>query len=178
MECKKALVEAGGDVEEAQTLLRKKGVAIAQKKAGRATSEGQVGQYIHFGGKIGVLAEINCETDFVARNEDFQNFVREICLHIAAANPKYISRDEVPEELIAQERGIAEAQAEGKPPVAVQKIVEGKLDKFFSQICLLEQPYVKSENNQTVKQFLEEMVTKIGENLVIRRFARFQVGEE
>ena len=143
LDCKKALVEANGNIEEATTILRKKGAASAAKKADRTTKEGLIHSYIHVGGKVGVLIEVNCETDFVARNDDFKTFVNDLCLQIAAANPLYVSRDQVPEADLAKERDIATAQVQGKPPAAIQKIVEGKLEKFFSNICLLDQPFVK-----------------------------------
>ncbi len=175
LDCKKALTEANGNVEEATTILRKKGAATAAKKADRATNQGLIESYIHVGGKVGVLLEVNCETDFVARNEDFKQFCKDVCLQIAAANPLYVSRDQVPEADLAKEREIAAAQVQGKPPAAVQKIVEGKLDKFYSTICLLDQPFVKLPE-KTVKDVLTEKITKIGENLQIRRFTRYQLG--
>ena len=175
LDCKKALTEANGSVEEAITILRKKGAASAAKKAERATKEGLVESYIHVGGKVGVLIEVNCETDFVARNEDFRTFVKDLCLQIAAASPAYVSRDQVPEAELQNERDIAAAQVQGKPPAAIQKIVEGKLEKYFSTVCLLDQPFVK-QPEKTVKELLTEQVAKIGENLQVRRFVRYQVG--
>ncbi len=175
LDCKKALTEANGNVEEAITILRKKGAASAAKKADRATKEGTIESYIHVGGKVGVLIEVNCETDFVARNEDFKVFVKDLCLQIAAASPLYVSREQVPEAELAQEREIAVAQVQGKPPAAVQKIVEGKLEKHFSTVCLLDQPFVK-QPDKTVKEILTEQVTKIGENIQVRRFVRYQLG--
>ncbi len=175
LDCKKALTEANGNVDEATTILRKKGAASAAKKADRATREGLIESYIHVGGKVGVLLEVNCETDFVARNDDFKQLCKDICLQIAAANPLYVSRDQVPEADVAKERDIAAAQVLGKPPAAVQKIVEGKLDKFYSTICLLDQPFVKLPE-KTVKEILTEKITKIGENLQVRRFTRYQLG--
>ena len=177
MDCKKALTEAEGDLEQAATILRKKGIASASKKAGRATSEGLVESYIHLGGKVGVLCEVNCETDFVAKTDDFKAFVRDICLHIAAASPVCVSREQVPAALIEKEREVAVAQAEGKPAAAVQKIVEGKLNKYFATACLLEQPFVKNPD-QTVQEVLTEKIAKLGENMQIHRFVRFQIGEE
>ncbi len=177
LECKKALTEAGGDIEKAETILRKKGVATAAKKAGRATSEGLIESYIHLGGKVGVLLEINCETDFVAKTDDFKALARDICLQIAAAMPLYVSREEVPSEEIEREKEIAASQAAGKPPHAVDKIVEGKLDKYFAGICLLEQPFVKNPD-LTIRDLLNEKVSKLGENIVIRRFVRYQIGAE
>ena len=176
MDCKKALVETEGDFDAAVDLLRKKGVATAAKKAGRDASEGIVETYIHTGGKVGVMIELNCETDFVAKNDDFQVFAKDICMHIAAAGPICVSRDEVPEADVEKEREIAMAQAEGKPPQAIQKIVEGKLEKYYSQICLLEQPFVK-DPDKTVKDLLTERIAAVGENMIVRRFARFAVGD-
>ena len=176
MDCKKALVETGGDFDAAVDLLRKKGVATAAKKAGRDASEGIIETYIHTGGKVGVMIELNCETDFVAKNEDFQAFARDICMHIAAAGPICVSLEEVPEADLEKEREIAMAQAEGKPPQAIQKIVEGKLEKYFSQICLLDQPFVK-DPDKSVKDLLTERIAAVGENMIVRRFARFAVGD-
>ena len=175
LDCKKALTESNGNVEEATTILRKKGAASAAKKADRATKEGLIESYIHVGGKVGVLLEVNCETDFVARNDDFKAFCRDICLQIAAANPTYVSRDQVPEAELTKERDIAAAQVAGKPPAAIQKIVEGKLEKFYSTICLLDQPFVKLPD-KTVKEILTEQIAKIGENIQVRRFVRYQLG--
>jgi elongation factor Ts len=176
MDCKRALVEADGDVDQAIAILRKKGVATAAKKAGRDASEGIVESYIHLGGKVGVLVELKCETDFVAKNDAFKALAKDIAMHVAAATPLYVSREEVPEEVVGKEREIAVSQAEGKPPQAIQKIVEGKLDKYFSTICLLEQPFVKNPD-QSIRDLLTENVSKMGENLVVGRFARFQLGE-
>lgn len=175
MDCKKALVEAEGDTEKAIELLRKKGVATAAKKASREAGDGLVGSYIHLGGKVGVLVEINCESDFVAKTDDFKNFVKDIALHIAAANPVCVSREDIDPEIIKKERAIAEGQAEGKPAPAIEKIVEGKLNKFLAESCLLEQAFVKNPD-QSVQQVLTEAIAKMGENMVIKRFARFQVG--
>lgn len=177
MDCKKALTESDGDLEQAITILRKKGIASASKKAGRATSEGLIESYIHLGGKVGVLIEVNCETDFVAKTDDFKAFVKDLCLHIAAVNPICISREEVPEELLEKEREIAASQAEGKPPAAVQKIIEGKLNKYYSTACMLDQPFVK-DGEKTVQEVLNEQIAKLGENMKINRFARFQIGED
>ena len=176
LDCKKALGESNGNVDEAITILRKKGAASAAKKADRATKEGLIESYIHVGGKVGVLIEVNCETDFVARNEDFRAFVKDLCLQIAAASPQYVSRDEVPESELQKERDIAAAQVQGKPPAAVQKIVEGKLDKYYSTVCLLDQPFVKLPE-KTVKELLTDQIAKIGENLQVRRFIRYQIGQ-
>lgn len=175
-DCKKALVETNGDIEEAITLLKKKGVATAAKKAGRDVSEGIVQSYIHLGGKVGVLIEVNCETDFVAKNDDFKQFVRDLCMHTTAASPLYVSRENVPEKLVSKERDIAMAQAEGKPKAAMENIVKGKLNKWYSQICLLEQSYVKNQD-QKVQDVVTEMVSKLGENIVVQRFVRYQLGE-
>jgi len=175
LDCKKALTEANGNIDEATTILRKKGAASAAKKADRTTKEGLIESYIHVGGKVGVLVEVNCETDFVARNDDFKALCRDICLQIAAANPFFVSRDQVPESDLAKEREIAVAQVQGKPPAAVQKIVEGKLEKFYSTVCLLDQPFVKLPE-KTVKEIITEKITKIGENIQVRRFTRYQLG--
>ena len=179
MDCKKALTETGGDAEKAIKYLREKGIADAAKRAGRAAKEGVVYSYIHPGNRIGVLVEVNCETDFVARNEQFQQFAKDISMHIAASSPRYIQRDEVPESEINAEREVLVNQAKesGKPEKVIDKIVEGRLDKFFGQICLLEQPFIK-DPNLSVEDLLKETIGKIGENIVIRRFARYQLGEE
>lgn len=175
LDCKKALDETKGNMDEAVTLLRKKLGNKIDKLSSRATKEGLVESYIHVGGKVGVLVEVNCETDFVAKNDDFKAFCRDLCLQIAAANPTYVRREEVPETELAKERDIAAAQMEGKPAAAVQKIVEGKLEKYYSQVCLLDQPFVKNPD-KTIKDLLTEKVGTIGENMVIRRFVRFQLG--
>ena len=175
MDCKKALTESGGNVEAAETILRKKGVASAAKKAGRDANEGLIESYIHLGGKVGVLIEVNCETDFVAKTDEFKTLCRDFCLQIAAASPAVVSRDQVPEADLARERDIAAAQVAGKPPAAIQKIVEGKLEKYFSTVALLDQPFVKNPD-KTVKDILTEKIARLGENIVIRRFQRFQVG--
>lgn len=175
MDCKKALVETNGNIEEAVTILRKKGAASAAKKADRDTKEGAIESYIHLGGKVGVLIEVNCETDFVARNDDFKQFVKDLCLHIAAASPVCVSREEVPAADVEKEREIAVSQVAGKPPAAIQKIVEGKLDKYFSSVALLEQPFVKNPE-KTVKEMLTATIQKTGENIQIRRFTRYQLG--
>ncbi len=175
MDCKKALVESEGDIDKAIEILRKKGAATAAKKATRDASEGLINSYIHLGGKVGVLVEVNCESDFVAKTDDFKSFVRDIAMHIAATNPICVSREAIDPEVIKQERVVAEGQAEGKPAAAIEKIVEGKINKFLSESCLLEQSYVKNPD-QTVQQVLTEMIAKMGENMVIKRFARFQIG--
>jgi elongation factor Ts len=175
MDCKRALVETNGNVEEATTILRKKGAASAAKRADRVAKEGIIESYIHLGGKVGVMIEVNCETDFVARNDEFRAFVKDLCLHIAAASPLYVTRDQVPEADVAAEREIATAQVAGKPPAAVQKIVEGKLEKFYSTVVLLDQPFVKLPE-KTIKEMLTEKIAKTGENMQVRRFVRFQLG--
>ena len=176
MDCKRALVESNGDFEEAITLLKKKGMATAAKKAGRSASEGTIQSYIHLGGKVGVLIELNCETDFVAKNDEFQKIAKGISMHIAASSPLYVSRDEVPAELVDKEKDVARSQCEGKPENAIEKIVEGKIDKWFSEICLLEQKFVKNQD-QTIQELLNENIAKLGENIVVRRFSRFGLGE-
>ena len=175
LDCKKALTESNGNVDEATTILRKKGAASAAKKADRVAKDGLIESYIHVGGKVGVMIEVNCETDFVARNDGFKAFVKDLCLQIAAASPLYVSRDQVPEADLAKERDIAAAQVVGKPPAAIQKIVEGKLEKFYSTVCLIDQPFVKLPE-KTVKDMLTEQIAKIGENIQIRRFIRYQLG--
>jgi elongation factor Ts len=175
LDVKKALDEAQGDIEAATTILRKKLGNKIDKLATRATKEGLVHSYIHVGGKVGVLLEINCETDFVAKTDDFKALCQDVCLQIAAAAPSYVRREEVPEADLAKERDIAAAQMAGKPPAAVQKIVEGKLEKYYSQVCLLEQPFVKNPDKM-IKDILTESVGKLGENMVIRRFTRYQLG--
>jgi elongation factor Ts len=178
MDCKRALEETDGDLEAAMTLLRKKGMAAADNKSARTANEGLVDSYIHGGGKIGVMVEVNCETDFVARNEAFQSFVHDVAMHVAAASPLYVSRDDVPEAVVAAEMEIYTAQARetGKPENVLVKIAEGKLNKWYEQIVLLEQPFVK-EPEKTIDELRRELVAKIGENVEIRRFARFQLGE-
>jgi elongation factor Ts len=175
LDCKKALTEANGSVADATTILRKKLGSKLDKLSSRTTKEGLIESYIHLGGKVGVLIEINCETDFVARNDDFKSFVRDLCLQIAAANPLYVSRDQVPEADLAKEREIARAAVAGIPPAVVQKIVEGKLENFYSTICLLDQPFVK-QNDKSIKELLTAQIAKTGENIVVRRFARYQLG--
>ena len=179
MDCKRALAEMQGDIEKALVLLREKGLAAAAKKAGRTATDGAIGSYIHAGGKIGVLIELNCETDFVARTGDFQNLLKELAMQIAAATPRHVRREDVPAALIEVERNIYRVQAAntGKPPQVVEKIVDGKVEKFFSEVCLLEQPYIK-DPDKTVGQLIADCVARLGENLVVRRFARFQLGEQ
>jgi elongation factor Ts len=178
MECKAALAEANGNMEEAITLLRKRGLAQAAKRSGRATANGLVGSYIHLGGKIGVLVEVNCETDFVAKTDDFQNLVKEIGMHIAAADPRWVRREDVPGEAIEKEKSIYRAQMENekKPANVIDKIVEGKLGSFYSQFVLVDQPSVR-DPNVTVGQLIAQATAKTGENIVVRRFVRFRVGE-
>jgi len=178
VDCQKALTESGGDVERAITFLREKGLAAAAKRAGRSVAQGVVGSYIHGGGKIGVLLEVNCETDFVARTEEFQKLVKDVAMQIAAANPRYVRRNEVSEAERAREREIYRVQTEqsGKPAAVIDRIVDGKMEKFFSDICLMEQPFIR-EPGKTIEQLLKEVVARTGENVVIRRFARFQIGE-
>ena len=178
MDCKKALVETDGDLEKAVDLLRKKGVAAAEKKAGRVAAEGAVSSYIHAGGKIGVLVEVNCETDFVARTDDFQALVRDIAMHVAAAEPRFVGREEVDDDVLARERTIFREQAleEGKPENIVDRIVDGKIEKFYGEAVLLEQAFVKNPD-VTIQELMTEAVAKMGENIQIRRFARFKLGE-
>ena len=179
MDCKNALVEAEGDMEKAVEILRKKGIAKAEKKAGRATKDGLVDAYIHAGGKLGVLVEVNCETDFVANTDDFKTFVRNVAMQIAATNPIAIRREDVPEEVVKREKEIYREQAlsSGKPEHIVDKIAEGKLEKFFAENVLLEQAYIR-DPEKTIKDYLTETIAKLGENISIRRFARFRIGEE
>ena len=182
MECKKALTEAGGSEEQAVEILRKRGLASAKKKEGRIAAEGVVGSYIHMGGKVGVLVEVNCETDFVARTDEFQQLVRDIAMHVAAAEPRFVSRDEVPADALDKEREIARAQARNdpknanKPDQVIDKIVEGRLGKFYEEAVLLDQPFVK-DPAKTVGDLLTEKVAKTGERITVRRFARYKMGE-
>jgi len=176
MECKAALIEANGDLEAATTLLRKRGLAAATKKAGRSTSEGLVGHYIHMGGKIGVLVEINCESDFVARTDKFQELAKEVAMHIAAANPTYVRREDVPAELVAREREIYKDQVKDKPAQVIDKIVDGKLNSYYQQFCLLEQASVR-DPNVTIAQLVQDAIRLLGENISITRFVRMKVGE-
>lgn len=178
MDCKRALEETGGDMEKAIDYLREKGLASAAKKAGRVAVDGLVDAYIHPGGRVGVLIEVNCETDFVAKTEAFQNFVRDIAMHIAAMKPEYIRREDVPAEIIEKERRIlaTAAREEGKPEHIIDKIVEGRLEKRLSELCLLEQPFVK-DNDKTVNEVVQEAIATFGENIIVRRFVRFEKGE-
>ncbi|MBM4018964.1 MAG: translation elongation factor Ts [Planctomycetes bacterium] len=177
MECKRALEEAGGNAEKAVEILRKKGLATAEKKAGRATAQGRIASYIHHNGRVGVMVEVNCETDFVAKNEHFQAFLNDLCLHVCAASPLAVRREEVGADLVERERRIAREQVAGKKPDnVIEKIVEGKLAKWYAERVLLEQPFVKDQD-RSVKDVLTELIQKTGENIVVRRFARFEVGE-
>jgi elongation factor Ts len=178
MECKAALKESNGDLQAANDILRKRGLAQAGKKAGRSTNEGLIGSYIHMGGKIGVLVEINCESDFVARTEDFQNLAREIAMHIAAVSPQYVRREEIPADVLDRERAIYKGQMEGqnKPPAVIEKIVEGKLNSFYEQVCLMDQASVR-DPKVTIGQLVQTAIAKLGENIAIPRFVRFKLGE-
>jgi len=177
MDCKKALAEANGDLENAETILRKKGILKAGSKADRATKEGIVASYIHMQGRVGVLIEVNCETDFVAKNDIFRDFVKDITLHIAAASPQYLSREEVPETVIAKEREIGAEQVKDKPAAVIEKIVDGKIEKVYSTLCLLEQAYIKNPD-QSITDFVKSKIAELGENIQIRRFVRYAVGED
>ncbi|OEG00431.1 elongation factor Ts [Vulcanibacillus modesticaldus] len=178
MDCKKALNEANGDMEKAAEILREKGIASAAKKAGRIAAEGVVESYIHGGGRIGVLVEVNCETDFVAKTDEFKKFVRDIAMHIAATNPKFLKREDVPQEEIEKEREILKQQAlnEGKPEHIVDKMVQGRLEKYYKEVCLLEQPFVK-DPDKTIEVLVKEKIAQIGENINIRRYVRYELGE-
>ena len=176
MDCKRALADAGGDIDKAETILRTKGIASAGKRATRATKEGIVASYIHLQGKVGVLVEVNCETDFVAKNEIFREFVKDITLHIAASHPICVSREQVPAAELEKEREIARGQVKGKPENIIEKIVEGKIEKFYSTVCLMDQAFIKNPD-QTIKDLLTGKIAELGENLVIRRFTRYMVGE-
>ncbi|WP_134217600.1 translation elongation factor Ts [Pelotomaculum sp. FP] len=178
MDCKKALAESGGDIDKAADYLREKGLAAAAKKAGRIAAEGLVESYIHGGGRIGVLVEVNCETDFVAKTDEFKALVKDIAMQIAAAKPEFVKREEVPAEALEHEKTILRAQAlnEGKPANIVEKMVEGRVEKYFKEVCLLEQPFIK-EPDMSIKQLLTEKISKIGENISIRRFTRYELGE-
>lgn len=178
LDCKKALEKADGNMDKAVEILREEGLAAADKKAGRIAAEGLVESYIHGNGRIGVLVEINCETDFVAKNEEFQQFVKDVAMQIAASNPKYVRREEVPESEVEKEKEILKQQAlnEGKPEHIVEKMVEGRLDKYFKEICLEEQPFIK-DPDKTIEELVKEKIAKIGEKITIRRFSRFELGE-
>jgi len=178
MDCKQALTESKGDMEEAIVILRKRGAAVAQKKATRVTSEGSVASYIHAGGKIGVLVEVNCESDFVARTDDFKELVHDIAMHIAASDPKFVRKEDVTSEAYEREKDVYRAQAAstGKPPQVVEKIVEGKMAKFYEEVCLYEQPFIKDQTI-SISQLIAGKIGKLGENITVRRFARFKVGD-
>lgn len=179
MDCKRALTEAAGDLEKALDLLRQKGLAMASKKASREASEGLVESYIHMGGKIGVLVEVNCETDFVAKTDDYQELVKDIAMHVAAANPVYVKREDIPSDVIEKEKEIYASQVTNKPPQVVEKIIAGKLEKFFSDTCLVDQVFVKdTDQKKKIRDLIVERVAKLGENIQIKRFARFQLGEK
>jgi len=177
MDCKRALSEAGGDLEKAEAILRTKGIASAAKRSTRTAKEGIVASYIHLQGKVGVLVEVNCETDFVAKNENFREFVKDITLHIAAAHPICVSREQVPAETLEKEREIYRGQVKGKPENIIEKIVEGKVDKFYSTVCLLDQAFIKNPD-VTIRDLVTAKISELGENIVIRRFTRYMVGEE
>jgi len=177
MECKKALKEASGDIEKAIEILRKKGIKLASEKSSRAAKDGRVESYIHMNGKIGVLLELNCETDFVARNDEFKAFSKDICMQIAASKPQYIKREDIPEKIIKKEKEILASPIKGKPKEALDKILTGKLEKFYEETCLLDQPFVKDPKTK-VNDLAHSLIAKIGENIVIRRFTRYQLGEE
>lgn len=178
MDCKKALTESEGNLEKAIDVLRTKGLAMASKKSSRSASDGLIGSYIHMG-KLGVLVEINCETDFVAKTEDFQNLVKDIAMHIAATNPAYVRREDIPADVVEREKSIYASQVENKPPQVVEKIIEGKLEKFYSDSCLVDQIYVKDpDQKKKIKDLIVEKIAKLGENIVLNRFVRFQLGEK
>lgn len=177
MDCKKALEESNGDLDIAIDILKKRGQIVALKKAGRTAKEGVIGSYIHSNSKIGVLLEVNCETDFVARNEDFRQFVKDVSMQVAATSPSYVSREEVPASIIEKEKNILKETVKNKPENVVEKIVQGKLEKFYSEVCLMDQSFVK-DDKITIRDYLNTLIGKIGENIIIRRFVRFQVGED
>jgi elongation factor Ts len=176
MDCKKALEEAKGDLVQAEVVLRKRGIATAAKKSGRATKEGTIASYIHLGGKMGVLVEVNCETDFVAKTDSFREFVKDVALHIAAAKPVCVTREQIPADLIARERDIARAQVKDKPAAIIEKIVDGKIEKFYSTACLLEQAFIKNAD-VTIKDHLTTKISELGENIVIKRFTVYELGQ-
>lgn len=179
MDCKKALEACNGDMEKALVFLREKGISVAQKKASRTANEGLITSYIHPGGKIGVLVEINCETDFVARNDEFKEFAKDIAMQVAAVKPLYVKREDIPADVIQKEKDIyaTQARSTGKPEKVIEKIVEGKLEKFYEEVCLLDQPFIK-DSDKKIKDLLTQLIAKIGENIQIKRFCRFQIGEE
>ena len=177
MDCKKALEESNGDLETATDILRKRGQIVALKKAGRCAKEGAIASYIHLNSKIGVLLEVNCETDFVARNDGFKQFIKDVSMQIAATSPSYVSREEVPAHILEKEKSILKESVKNKPENVIEKIIQGKLEKFYSEVCLLDQPFVKNDKI-TIKEYLSELIGKIGENILVRRFVRFHVGED
>jgi len=177
MECKEALKEANGDIEKAVDILRKKGIAKAAKKASRAADQGVIESYIHTGDRIGVLVEVNCETDFVARNNDFRRFTRDIAMQVAAANPLYVTRQEIPAEAVEREKDIARSQLKDKPSNVVEKIIDGKLEKYYSEVCVIDQPFIKDPNIK-IKDLVTQIIATLGENIVIKRFVRYEIGEE
>lgn len=177
MDCKTSLEEAGGDLTKAAEILRKKGITKGQAKKERVTSEGLIASYIHFGGKIGVLVEINCETDFVARTDEFKNLVKDITMHIAASNPKYVSQKDIPADVLKKETELYNSQVSGKPAAVIEKITQGKLKKFYSEVCLLNQPFIK-DPNKTIGELIDEYIGKIKENIRVKRFIRYQLGEQ
>ena len=177
MDCKKALMESQGDLKVATEILKKRGQIVALKKAGRAAKEGLIESYIHSNNKIGVLLEVNCETDFVARNEEFRRFAKDVCMQVAASSPAYVSREEVPKSITDREKEILKEHVKGKPENVAGKIIEGKLEKFYSEVCLMDQPFIK-DDKMTIREYLGSLIGKIGENIVVRRFVRFQLGED
>ena len=177
MDCKKALMESQGDLKVATEILKKRGQIVALKKAGRAAKEGLIESYIHSNNKIGVLLEVNCETDFVARNEEFRRFAKDVCMQVAASSPAYVSREEVPKSITDREKEMLKEHLKGKPENVAGKIVEGKLEKFYSEVCLMDQPFIK-DDKMTIREYLGSLIGKIGENIVVRRFVRFQLGED
>ena len=177
MDCKKELEESNGDMETAVDILRKRGQIVALKKAGRCAKEGSISSYIHSNSKLGVLLEVNCETDFVARSDDFKQFVKDVSMHVAATSPSYVSREEVPGHILEREKNVLKGSVKNKPDNVVEKIIQGKLEKFYSEVCLLDQPFVK-DDKITIKDYLNSLIGKVGENILLRRFVRFQVGED
>jgi elongation factor Ts len=179
MDCKKALISANGDVEKAVEILRKEGIAVAEKKGARLAKDGRIESYIHPGNKLGVMVEVNCETDFVARTDEFKTLTKEIAMHIAASNPRYISIADIPEDVLESEKDIyaTQAQNEGKPPQVIERIVQGKLEKFYQEVCLLEQPWIRDPEKK-IKDIINDAIARLGENILIRRFVRFELGKD
>ena len=179
MDCKKALISANGDVEKAVEILRKEGIAVAEKKGARLAKDGRIESYIHPGNKLGVMVEVNCETDFVARTDEFKTLAKEIAMHIAASNPRYISIADIPEDVLESEKDIyvTQAQNEGKPPQVIERIVQGKLEKFYQEVCLLEQPWIRDPEKK-IKDIINDAIARLGENILIRRFVRFELGKD